>query len=157
MTDRPDPLVRADAIRAAELAFNHPWNPLSAIHTTRIGAMAGLQRVAVSVARVPPGKESFVPHAHRVEEEWLYILAGTGTAIIDGVEHAVGPGDFMGFPAPQVVHHLRNTGTTDLVYLMGGETPPVDVVDFPGHGKRMVRVGERVEIADVDAFRPWPG
>ena len=42
-------------------------------------------------------------------------------AEIDGGEHEVGPGDFMGFPTPSLGHHLRNPFDEDLVYLMGGE------------------------------------
>jgi len=30
-------------------------------------------------------------------------------------------GDFMGFPAPSVGHHLRNPFDADLIYLMGGD------------------------------------
>ncbi len=55
----------------------------------------------------------------------------------------------MGFPAPQVAHHLRNPYEEDLVYLMGGEALDVDVADFPRLGKRMVRRGQSVEIYDT--------
>ncbi len=59
--------------------------------------------------RLPPGRESYVYHTHEAEEEWLYILSGRGITEIDGAEHEVGPGDFMGFPTPSVAHHLRST------------------------------------------------
>ncbi len=55
----------------------------------------------------------------------------------------------MGFPAPQVAHHLRNPGDEDLVYLVGGENLDVDIADFPRLGKRMVRRGQDVEIYDI--------
>lgn len=150
-------LVRAEAIRAATQSFSHPWNPASEVHGTRLGPLTGLRRLAVNLARLPPGKESFVPHRHHVEEEWLYILSGRGTALIGEAEHEVGPGDFMGFPAGSDAHHLRNTGSDDLVYLVGGEVVAVDVADFPAHGKRLVRIGEQAMVVDADALRPWPG
>jgi uncharacterized cupin superfamily protein len=75
----------------------------------------------VNFIRVPAGKESFVYHSHRFEEEWMYVLAGSGIAFIDGQEFAISAGDFLGFPAPSVAHLLRNTGSEDLVYLAGGE------------------------------------
>jgi uncharacterized cupin superfamily protein len=73
-----------------------------------------------------------------IEEEWVYILAGRGLADIDGKEYEVGPGDFMGFPAPGIAHLLRNPFKEDLVYLMGGEAVPLDVLDYPTLGKRFL-------------------
>jgi uncharacterized cupin superfamily protein len=84
---------------------------------------------------VPPGRESFLAHAHLLQEEFLFVLEGTGTARIGEAEVAVGPGDFMGFPTDGTPHTLRNTGTSDLVYLMGGERTPVEAVRFPTLGK----------------------
>src|SRR5215472_17834710 len=92
--------------------------------------LAGLRRAHVSLGRLPPGKDSFAYHAHMIEEEWVYILSGRGLADIDGSEYEVGPGDFMSFPAPGIAHLLRNPFEDDLVYLMGGEAVPLDVLDY---------------------------
>lgn len=142
-------LVRAEEAVEDEARFSHPWNPNSEIHGTRLSALAGLSRVGVSRVRVPPGKESFVYHSHYREEEWIFVISGRGVAEIDGEEFEVGAGDFMGFPAPHVAHHLRNPGDDDLVYLVGGEVLDADIADFPRLGKRMVRRGQEVEIFDV--------
>ncbi len=148
-------LLRAADIAAKSGTHSHPWNPRSELTGVMLSQLAGLKRTGVSLARIPPGRESFVYHAHEREEEWLYILSGTGTAGIDGGEYAVGPGDFMGFPTPSVAHHLRNTGEEDLVYLMGGEHRDFEIATFPDLGKRMVRMGDKVEIYDIDAARPF--
>jgi len=66
----------------------------------------------------------------------MYVLSGQGIAEVDGVEHAIGPGDFLGFAAPNVPHLVKNRGTEELVYLMGGEDPPLDVLEYPKLGKR---------------------
>ena len=155
-------MQRPELIRAAEAAakcgtHSHPWNPDSLMEGVQLAKLAGLKRTGVSLARIPPGKESFVYHSHEREEEWLYILSGRGTAEIDGADYEVGPGDFMGFAAPSVAHHLRNTGEEALVYLMGGESLDSDVSRFPKLGKTMVRVGDKVEIyetGDSKAFGP---
>lgn len=154
MDGRPE-LVRAAEAAAKTGIHSHPWNPRSEMKGVELGRLAGLKRTGVSLARIAPGKESFVYHAHAREEEWLYILAGRGTAEIDGADYEVGPGDFMGFPAPSVAHHLRNTGGEDLVYLMGGERLDSEVATFPRLGKTMVRVGDRVEIYDSAGARPF--
>ena len=152
--DRPE-LVRAADGAAKMERHAHPWNPNSEMIGVTLSRLAGLKRTGVSLARIPPGRESFIYHAHEREEEWLYILSGTGTAEIDGGEYAVGPGDFMGFPTPSVAHHLRNTGNEDLVYLMGGENRDVEIATFPRQGKKMVRHGDKVEIYDVADAKPF--
>jgi uncharacterized cupin superfamily protein len=148
-------LLKANEIEAQAATFSHPWNPNSEIHGTQIAQLVGLQRTGVSLAKLPPGKESFVYHSHQREEEWLYILSGRGIAEIDGQEFEVSAGDFMGFPTPSVAHHLRNPYTEDLLYLMGGERLDVEIADFPRLGKRMIRQGQQVEIYDASNAQPF--
>lgn len=149
MTEERKFIVRAEEAEEAESNFSHPWNPDSEIYGARFSSLVGFSRVGVSRVRVPPGKESFVYHSHQREEEWILILSGRGLAEIDDEEYEVGPGDFMGFPAPQPPHHLKNASETeDLIYLVGGEALDMDVADFPRLGKRMVRSGEDVQIYD---------
>ncbi len=129
---------KADELAGQERAFAQRLNPNSYLLRTGLAGLAGLKRARVSLGRVPPGKDSFAYHAHLIEEEWVYILSGSGIAEIDGQSHEVGPGDFMGFPSPDVAHLLRNPFETDLVYLMGGESVPLDVLDYPTLGKRFL-------------------
>jgi len=154
-------VVRSEEAEEGATRFSHPWNPHSEIYGTRLSSLVRLSRVGVSRVRVPPGKESFAYYSHyREEEEWIYVLSGHGVAEIGDEEYEVGAGDFVGFAAPQVAHHLRNPYEEDLVYLVGGEVLDVDVADFPRLGKRMVRRGQDVEIYDVsDAkeFAPLGG
>ncbi len=150
-------LVKADEAAENASGFSHPWNPNSEMYGTRLGARAGLSRTGVNRVRIPGGKESFIYHSHYREEEWIYILSGRGVAEIDGEEYEVGVGDFMGFPAPGVAHHLHNPYDEDLVYLVGGESYEVEIADFPRLGKRMIRRGEEVEIydaSDAQSFGP---
>lgn len=154
--ERRTPLI----LRAAEIAsniqtFSHPWNPKSEISGTYLGRTVGLERTGVNFAKLAPGKESFIYHSHYREEEWIYILSGQGIAEIDGEEFEVGAGDFMGFPTPSVAHHLRNAGSEDLVYLVGGENLTVEIADFPHLGKRMFRRGDSVEIYDESDAKPF--
>jgi uncharacterized cupin superfamily protein len=142
-------IVRAADIAAHAQEFSHPWNPESLMRGTQLARSVGLKRTGVNFIRVPAGKESFVYHSHQHEEEWIYVLSGRALALIDDVEYEVGPGDFIGFPAPSVAHHLRNPGPEDLVYLVGGENRDNEISDFPKLGKRMVRRGKDVEVVDL--------
>jgi uncharacterized cupin superfamily protein len=148
-------LLRAADVDASAQTISHPWNPLSEIHGTMLARTLGLTRTGVSLARIGSGKESFVYHSHRYEEEWMYILSGKGVAEIDGHEYEVGPGDFMAFPAPSVAHHLRNPFAEDLVYLMGGESRRFEIADFPKIRKRMIRDGADVQVYDAADGRPF--
>jgi uncharacterized cupin superfamily protein len=153
-------LMRQREIAGGLRTFSHPWNPKSEMRGAPLGALMGFRRVGVNFIRVAPKKEAYVPHAHAQEEEWVYILEGRGRAMVGEESFDVGPGDFLAFPAPQVVHHLVNAGKTDLVCLMGGEVLPIDVVDFPKHRKRMVWVNGRATAYDADSgvnpFAPKP-
>lgn len=159
-TDRSPCLVRAadrDAVPGA-YEFSHPLNPASLVRGLPLSRATGLARTAVTLFRVPPGRDSFAYHCHYGEEEWLYILAGRGVALIDGGEHEVGPGDFMGFPTPSVAHLLTNPFAEELVYLAGGEIRACEVADFPRAGKRVVRAGDALaihDLADAVAFAPF--
>jgi uncharacterized cupin superfamily protein len=154
-TQKKSFVLRASEISEQAATFSHPWNPNSHIIGTRMSALVGLQRTGVGLAKIPPGKESFIYHAHHQEEEWIYILSGRGIAEIEGETLEVSAGDFMGFPTPFVAHHLRNPYGEELIYLVGGENVDVEIVDFPHQGKRMLRRGEVIEIYDASNAKPF--
>ena len=154
MTDEHNSLLKASDINSMDaFEFHHPLNPNSEIYLRFLGRAVGLKRIGVTIARVPPGKESFIYHAHQNEKEWVYILSGRGIAEIGDQEYEVGPGDFMGFGLPQQPHHLRNPFSEDLVYLIGGEAGRLDIGVFPRLGKRLIQDGESVYIFDESALQ----
>ncbi|MDJ0727255.1 MAG: cupin domain-containing protein [Prochloraceae cyanobacterium] len=142
-------LLKADEIAKNEITFSHPLNPNSLISGTQLSKLTGLKRTGVSLAKIPPGKESFIYHSHHCEEEWVYIISGKGIAEIDDREYEVNAGDFIGFPTPSVAHHLRNPYEENLVYLMGGENLDVEIADFPRLGKRMIRRGNDLQVYNI--------
>lgn len=137
-----------------EESFHHPFNPNSELHRYDLGERAGLTRMGVSLARVPPHRESFAKHSHAVEEEWLFVLRGRGLVEIGDAAHEIVPGDFVGFPAGSDAHHVRNPYQDELVYLCGGERSGIDVVDYPVAGKRVVRVAREMTVYPVRAGEP---
>ncbi len=147
-------LSKADIMEMPEAHVSHPFNPNSDVFLKRLAPVFGLERLAMYIARVPPGKESFVYHRHERDEEFLIILSGKGRAEIGKEMFDVGPGDIMGFPAPNgPPHHLTNPSERDLVYLMGGTRPPIDVCTYPKLERRQYRVDGVKEWADLAAFK----
>ncbi|MEM9538429.1 MAG: cupin domain-containing protein [Cyanobacteria bacterium P01_E01_bin.42] len=154
MTEQEHSLLKASEIEAMDaLEFHHPLNPNSEIYMRFLGRAVGFERIGITIARVPPHKESFIYHSHQNEEEWVYILSGRGIAEIGDREYEVEPGDFMGFGLPQQPHHLRNPFAEDLVYLMGGEAGRLDVGVFPRLGKRVIMDGESASIVEDSALQ----
>lgn len=157
MSTEPKHLVRTrDLDDAHVLHVAHPFNPRSHVWLTRLSDHAGLTRVGVSLARVPPGKESFIPHAHLVQEEWVYVLEGRGRALVGEQELEVGPGDFLGFPTDGTVHHLTNVGDVDLVFLQGGERRDYDLARFPTLGALSFPLGEGMAFVDEATAKAVP-
>jgi uncharacterized cupin superfamily protein len=141
-------VLRAAQIEADAFRFRHPLGgDNSEVVMSMLGRAAGLSRIGVNLARVPPGKEAFVYHRHRGEEEWVFILEGEGRSDIDDVTEPVGPGDFIAYP-DGCAHSLFNTGDRDLVYLMGGEVLRTDIAEFPRHKKRILLVGDDAHLVD---------
>lgn len=159
-----DYIVRTrDLTPESGVVFRHPLNENSNILMHMLSSHVGMARVQLSLGRVSPGRESFVPHAHTVQEEFLFILEGSGQIEIDGARAPVGPGDYIGFPTDGAVHQLYNTGTLDLVYLMGGERTEFEVSQFPTLGKTGVWANGEMRFFDrkegttftvEDFFRP---
>ena len=44
---------------------------------------SALTRVSVGTAVVPPGCDSFVRHVHRHDEEWMFVLSGSGAVAMN--------------------------------------------------------------------------
>ncbi|MFL5295872.1 MAG: cupin domain-containing protein [Phenylobacterium sp.] len=128
----------------------HPFNATSEMQLVPLGGPTGMKRVGASLIRIPPGKESFIPHAHTLSEEFAFVLEGRGEVVLDGEAHPIGPGDFVGFPTDGVVHSVRSVGPGDLVYLTAGEhTAGIEVADMPSIGKTTVFRNGRMELYDT--------
>ena len=99
----PKPYLSAAEIAAApEVHIRHPFNPASDVYLRSLGRLAGLPALALSLARVPPGRESFIYHSHERDEEFLFILSGRGRAEIDGEIDRGRPRRFHGLsPRPR--------------------------------------------------------
>lgn len=132
-------LTAADIAAMPEQRVQHQFND-NAIRLSRsLAASTGMQRIGIHQVRLAPGRDSTTHHSHDADEEFIYILSGSGTARIGEQEFPVSAGDFMGFPAPSPAHSLRNTGDEDLVYLMGGEKHASDTVHYPDIERSMLK------------------
>ena len=146
----PFPFLSAEAIAALpERTHDHAFNPNGSRQTKSLGDVCGMTQLGVHLVRVLPGRESTEYHTHHHDEEWIYVLAGHGTAEIGGRTYAVKAGDFMGFAAGSPAHTLLNDGNEDLVYLVGGTRHAWDVVDYVRRGIRSFKYPGKRDDAQV--------
>jgi uncharacterized cupin superfamily protein len=82
-----------------------------------------------------------VVHAHLVTEEALFVVSGRGKVRTPEGETAIGPGDWVSFPAGGLAHQLENDGAEPLVYLGLSAVFGVDVVEYPESDKLAAAVG----------------
>ena len=136
----PGSLLTSAAIAALPEQRNvHQFNANGVRLSRSLSSAVGLAHIGVHIVRLEPGRESTQFHYHDGEEEFLYVLSGRGIAEIGDTRQEVGPGDFMGFPRGSAAHALSNPFTEDLVYLMGGEHNPLDVVHYPRIQRSMLK------------------
>jgi uncharacterized cupin superfamily protein len=97
-----------------------------------LGDLFGLTNFGVNLTRLAPGAASALRHAHRTQDEFVYILEGTPTLITDAGETPLEPGMCAGFRAGTGdAHHLVNRSASDVVYLEIGDRSPSDHVTYP--------------------------
>ncbi len=143
-------LLKAEDIQALDQHVHvHQFNEQAVRHTRSIGDLLGLSKIGVHLVTVEPGHDSTQFHFHHVDEEFVYILSGTGIAEIGTDSVPVSQGDFMGFPQKSSPHNLHNNGQVDLVYLMGGTRSDIDICDYPKIERRMYRVDGDKQYVDL--------
>lgn len=101
----------------------------------------GAGRLGCGLWELPPGKRSFPLHAHLVTEEALFVLSGRGQVRTPDGLTAIGPGDYVAFPAGGPAHQVVNDGTEPLIYLGLSASQGVDVVEYPDSNKVACAVG----------------
>lgn len=140
MTDDTPYLLSAAHIDAMDgTAKTHFLNPNAQRINKSLGDATGLTGIGVHLIEVQPGAETTEYHVHYHEDECVYILSGTATAVIGDQEYAVGPGDFIGYRKGGLAHTIHNTGRHVLRMLVVGQRLPNDVADYPNQRKRIHR------------------
>lgn len=97
-----------------------------------LGDLFGLKNFGVNHTTLAPGSCSALRHAHTVQDEFVYVLAGRPTLVTDAGEFELAPGVCVGFPAGTgEAHHIVNRTDEDVVLLEVGDRSPGDAVSYP--------------------------
>ncbi len=126
--------IAATAVPARKRPSNYP-EPFAARVTGRekraLGDYFGLRNFGVNLTCLAPGAESALLHRHSRQDEFVYILEGTPTLVLEASEVPLEPGMCAGFPAGGVAHHLVNRSDTVVVYLEIGDRAAGDEGEYP--------------------------
>ncbi|CAN5508217.1 hypothetical protein BH11CYA1_BH11CYA1_14320 [soil metagenome] len=79
--------------------------------------LIGTTGMEVSINVFPPGKETTISHAHKVNEEMYIFVKGSGQMAIDGQIVSVAEGSCIRL-APKAARYVRNSGSEDLYFVV---------------------------------------
>lgn len=101
-------VVRVDGVRAEGAA------PGAKAYVTFNGPTMQLAALASGLVTLEPGAQPHPPHRH-AEEEIMIVGEGSGEFSVNGVAAQVKTGDMV-FAEANVLHGVRNTGTTRMTF-----------------------------------------
>ncbi|KAJ6576604.1 hypothetical protein DFH09DRAFT_1149840 [Mycena vulgaris] len=133
-------IIRAATIQSLLKPRGHPLDTSRVRVTASLGDQVGLTKTAIHKTTLAPNMLSTVEHYHDVDDEWLYVLQGSGTLLCagEGTDTVVTAGDFVGFPATARQPHAFRAGEEGMEYLTGGSREAVDLCHYPLIGKALV-------------------
>lgn len=127
--------VSADIIPAQQKKTNYPKQLASIVQgrtKRKLGDFFELSNFGVNLTQLAPGAASALLHRHSRQDEFVYILKGTPTLILDQQEFALVPGDCMGFKAGSgVAHQLVNRSGEAVTYIEIGDRAQGDQCEYP--------------------------
>lgn len=110
----------------------------------QLGEVFGLANFGVNQTRLAPGAGSALRHAHRTQDEFIYVLQGRPTLHTDAGFMQLEPGMCAGFPAGSGdAHRLLNETDEEVIYLEIGDRSPGDQVSYPDDDLQAVFVDGR--------------
>lgn len=117
-----------------------PSGPVAERFDARMGSIGlriGAQQLGYNLTVVPPGKRAFPFHSHRVNEEMVFVLQGTGEIRIGDNVYPIRAGDVIALPAggKETAHQVINSSAEELRYLAVSTKLTPEIADYPDSGK----------------------
>ena len=134
MSKPPVALVAAEVpVRAAGSGYPAPFDTVvQGRSKAQLGNAFGLANFGVNLTRLAPGAATALRHSHAVQDEFVYVLAGTPTLITDEGETPLAPGMCAGFKGGDAnAHHVVNRTESEVVLLEVGDRLPGDAGLYP--------------------------
>jgi len=147
MAQAKPPIVNIADVQCVPMRQLMPKQPPQHILDRFEGSMGmiaprlGAQKLGYNLTVVPPGKQAFPFHNHRVNEEMFFIIEGSGELRLGGQRYPVRGGDVIACPpgGAETAHQLINTSDRELKYLAVSTRLSPEICDYPDSGKFAIR------------------
>lgn len=144
---RPEFIKHCEELRTED-SFSYPNDTETFGTGAALGRKLGLGRVAINYEVLQPGDRTSWPHAHKEEEEFIFILEGTPQIWIDGYVYDLNHGDCVGLaPGTGHAHTLINNSNSEVRAIVVGERDvPADKIFYPKHPTRDEEMKQKGEF-----------
>lgn len=123
-----------------------------------LGALGGARDIGVNLVELAPRRQNCPMHWHLREEEHFYVLSGRCVLRSGADRHAMGPGDYVCFPAgTRVAHAFENPHDEPCRMLAIGTRDPHEVAVYPESGKLKLRALDRIVPLPETGLDYWDG
>lgn len=111
------------------------WKDQIGMITKQLGKSVGSQKIYVNLDTVPSNGYSTKYHSHSQQEEFFYILSGSGILRLNDENVSVHAGDFFSKCAGKgIAHTFFNSGKESLLILDIGTNEREDTCYYPDDG-----------------------
>jgi len=102
--------------KEGSIKLNEEWGDLFIYTDEATASTYGTKNTLTAIAEIKPGMEIHPPHQHTAEE-FMYVVEGSGTWSLNGVESEAKPGDVM-YAKPWDMHGITNSGDQTLKFFV---------------------------------------
>ncbi len=120
-------------------SFSYPNSTETFSSGHRLTTSMNLQVLGIWLDCLEPGKRSSWPHAHKLEEEFCFVVSGSPKVWMNGYLHALKPGDGVAFPPNSNIAHCLINDSNEPALMIGlGESVriPDEKIIYPKHAER---------------------
>lgn len=122
----------------------------------KLGEFFGLTNFGINLTYLSPGAISALAHNHSKQDEFIFVLEGTPTLILDQEEFTLHPGDCYGFKAGSgVAHQLVNRSKENVTYLEIGDRTQGDEVEYPNDDLKITQLPNGEWVVTHKDGRPY--
>lgn len=127
------PIQAKDIKGSGQSIYPEPYaSMMKGRYKRKLGDFFGLQNFGINLTELSPGSISALKHHHLKQDEFIYIISGNPTLILNSQEFLMSPGDCFGFKAGEKSGSQLKNNTNILVeYLEIGDRISGDIVEYP--------------------------
>jgi uncharacterized cupin superfamily protein len=122
----------------------------------KLGEFFGLTNFGVNLTHLSPGAVSAMAHCHSKQDEFIFVLEGNPTLVLETEEFTLNPGECYGFKAGTgIAHQLVNRSPENVTYLEIGDRTEGDEVEYPNDDLKATQLANGLWMLTHKDDRPY--